>query len=304
MQLKNKTILLTGGRGFVGGAVFAQLKVVGVSESDIRVYDRAMGDLREEGACREAVKGIHTIVHLAGVTGGIHFHRENAESIYEDNLTMGLNLLSAAHAAGVEKFLMAGSLMEYGMSAPIPFREETLWDGEPRPAHAAYARAKREILKEATRRRHEGLQSAHLLLASMYGPGEKDDFVIPKFIKKIMTAKKENVPQITERGTGASTRDFLFVKDAAEAIVMAADSYDADEPLNIASGKETSIKELATTIGRLVGYEGKIVFDGSSEKSERIVANITCAKEWGWSPQVDLREGLRSTIKWHIAQQI
>ena len=299
MQLKNKTILLTGGQGFVGTAVLARLKEVGVSEGDIRVHTRQMGDLREEKICREVVKGIHTIIHLAGVTGGIHFHRENAESIYEDNLAMGLNLLSVAREAGVEKFVMAGSLMEYGVSAPVPFREETLWDGEPRPAHAAYARAKREILKEAKKQRREGLQSAHLLLASMYGPGEKDDFVIPKLIKKIMIAKEENIPQMIERGTGASTRDFLYVEDAAEAIVVAVDSYDADEPLNIASGKEMSIKDLAFTIGRLVGYDGEVVFDNTPDTPDRFVADITRANAWGWAPKTDLEDGLTATIAWH-----
>jgi nucleoside-diphosphate-sugar epimerase len=123
--------------------------------------------------------------------------------------------------------------------------------------------------------------------------------VIPKLIHRFLDAKEKSEPRVLERGAGASTRDFLFVKDAAEAIVMAADSYDAAEPLNIASGKETSIRDLASTIGKLVGYEGTIEFNGSPEKEDRVVADISRAKKWGWSPRTDLEEGLKRTIEWH-----
>ena len=299
MPLDKKNILVTGAHGFLGCAVLARLKMRGIPEEHIAAPTRESADLRTVEVCERIAAGIDVVIHLAGITGGVAFHRDNASRIYEENLAMGMNIIAAAGKGGVQKFVMAGSLTEYGIHAPVPFREETLWDGEPKPAHAPYARAKRALLIEARKQRAHGLQSAHLLLASMYGPGEKSDFVIPALIRKITAAKDERTPSVLERGTGAATRDFLYVDDAAEAIVMAAEKYDSDEPLNVASGKETSIRELAFTIGRLVGYEGTIEFDGRSDSRERVVADITRAREWGWSPTADLETGLRATIEWH-----
>ncbi|MBI5456413.1 NAD-dependent epimerase/dehydratase family protein [Candidatus Kaiserbacteria bacterium] len=299
MELRDKKILLTGARGFVGRAVCARLQSIGVPEKNIALHSSEKGDLRTKEAAREAVRGAHIIIHLAGITGGILFHRDNANRIYEDNFLMGMNMLGAARESGAEKFVMAGSLTEYGMDAALPLSEDSLWSGDPKPQHAAYARAKREILLEAKKQRAQGLESAHLLLASMYGPGERDDFVIPKLIKKIAAAKREDKPQLLEQG-GASTRDFLFVEDAARAILAAAESYDSDTPLNIASGIEVSIRDLALLIGKIIGYEGVMQFESVAERPDRVVADIRRAKkELGWTPLVDLETGLRATIAWH-----
>ena len=305
MTLNQKNILVTGARGFVGSAVLARLAAQGVPKQNIVAHSQEIGDLRSIEECRKAVHGVHIVIHLAGITGGVAFHREHAERIYEENLAMGLNIIAAARKSGAEKFVMAGSLTEYGIHAPLPLREETLWDGEPKPAHAAYARAKRALLTEAGKLRSKGLQSAHLLLASMYGPGEKSDFVIPALIQKMIAARDSKLPNVTVMGTGNDTRDFLYVDDAAEAIVMAAGTHDSAEPMNIASGKETSIRDLAFTIGRLIGYEGKIVFEAKRKEVSRSWADISRAKkELGWSPATDLETGLRATIEWHAGSAI
>jgi len=299
MSLTGKKILVTGAGGFLGEHVVARLKAVGISEDNIVAHSRNSGNLLDPSECEKVAQGSQIVIHLAGITGGISFHHDNAARIYEENRAMGMNVIVAAQKSGAEKFVMAGSLTEYGVSAPLPLREDTLWDGEPKPMHAPYARAKRALLVEATKRRAKGLQSAHLLLASMYGPGEKDDFVIPALIRRMTEAKEKQLPSVPVMGTGNDTRDFLYVDDAAEAIVLAAEKYDSDIPVNIASGKETTIRDLALTIARLVGYGGKVEFDNQPESAERVAADITRAKEWGWSPATSLEKGLLKTIEWH-----
>ena len=302
MSHTGKKILVTGAGGFLGEHVVARLKAVGIREENIVAHSRNSGNLLDPSECEKAAENAQIVIHLAGITGGIAFHREHPTRIYEENLTMGMNVITAARAAGVEKFVMAGSLTEYGMNAPVPLREETLWDGEPKPVHAPYARAKRALLTEATQLRAEGLQSAHLLFASMYGPGENDDFVIPALIKKMSAAKKDKLPNVSVMGTGNDTRDFLYVEDAAEAIVFAAEKYDSDMPLNIASGKETTIRDLALTIARLVGYGGEVVFESKAGEISRSWADISRSKELGWSPATSLEDGLRKAIDRHTNQ--
>ncbi len=302
MELQGKKILITGGGGFLGTAMQARLKARGIPENNIYVPREEEGDLRIAEVCDRAVRGMDVVIHLAGVTGGVTFHRARPGSIFYDNLIMGVQCMDAARRAGVEKFVTAGSVAEYPSTAAVPFEEATLWDGYPDLVHAPYAVAKTMLLAQAQAYRAQyGFNGIHLLLTSMYGPGEKGDFVIPALIGRMEEAVEKGESSVAVWGTGNATRDFLYVEDAAEGIVRAAEQYDMPEPANLASGKETAIRDLAKTIARLVGYKGEIVFDPTKpDGAPRRVVGIRRAREsFGFVPMSGLEDGLRATIAWH-----
>jgi GDP-L-fucose synthase len=302
MDLRDKKILVTGARGFVGTAVVARLKARGVPASHIFTPAREAGDLRTAAVCEKAASGADVVIHLAGVTGGVTFHREHPGSIFYDNLIMGVRLMEAARRAGAQKFVTAGSMAEYPTAAPIPYKEKNLWDGYPDSVHAPYAVAKTMLMVQALSYRAEyGFNAVHLLLTSMYGPGEKDDFVIPSLIRRMREAARAGAPSVEVWGTGKPTRDFLYVEDAAEAIILAAERYDSGEPVNIGSGVETSIRDLAAAIARLTGFAGEVRFDAAKpDGSPRRVADVARARGFGFRAATDLESGLRATIAWHM----
>jgi len=305
MNLRSKKILVTGGAGFLGKHVVRKLVEHGVPEGNIAVPQAEDCDLRFVENSRRAVRGNDVVVHLAGVTGGIEFHRQHPASVFYDNLMMGVQLMEAAREKGVEKFVTIGSATEYPERAPLPFKEETLWDGFPEKLHAPYTVAKKMLLVQAQAyRKQYNFNATHLLLTNMYGPGEKIEetsFVIPMLIKRIGEAKKTGANFIDVWGTGRATRDFLYVEDAAEAIFLAAERYDKPEPVNIASGWEISIQELVELIAKLMGFQGEIRWDTSKPEGQlrRILDASKAEREFGFRAKVDFETGLQKTIHSH-----
>jgi GDP-L-fucose synthase len=307
LELHDKKILVTGGTGFLGTHVVRALKDRGVLEKNIIVPARETHDLRTAEACREVTKGADVVIHLAGITGDGQFHREHPAEIFHDNLTMGVELMEAARANGVKKFVTAGSITEYPVAAPLPFREEDIWAGSVEELHEAYSVAKTMLLVQAQAYRAQyGFDAVHLLLTNMYGPGKEAvrGFVITNIIRRILEAKRDKALDITLWGTGAPTRDFIFVKDAAEAFVAAAERYDKPEPVNVGSGWEISIKELAETIARLMDWKGDIKWDISKPDGQmrRILDPGHAEREFGFRARTSFEEGLKETIAWQEKQ--
>lgn len=302
-DLKDKKIVVTGGAGFLGTHVVQTLKARGAPEKNIVVPTHETHDLRNAAACREVTKGVDVVIHLAGITGDGQFHREHPAEIFHDNLVMGAELMEAARQNGVKKFVTAGSITEYPERAPLPYREEDIWAGPVEELHEAYSVAKTMLLVQAQAYRAQyGFDAVHLLMTNMYGPGKEAvrGFVITNIIRRILEAKKSGTSSITLWGTGTPTRDFIFVKDAAEAFVLAAEKYDKPEPVNIGSGWELSIKELAETIAKLMDFRGEVQWDTTKPDGQmrRILDPQRAEREFGFRAKTALEDGLRETIAW------
>lgn len=307
MDLSKKNILLTGGAGFLGRRVLEKLVERGASREKISITRSKEQDLREAAACKEAVKGKDVVIHLAAVVGGIGFNRKHPGVAFYDNAAMGMNLLEQFRLAGGEKFVGVGSVCSYPKFAPVPFREKNLWDGYPEETNAPYGLAKKMMLVQSQAYRQEyGTNAVHLLMVNLYGPGDNFDpessHVVPALIKKVAEAKKEGRPFIEAWGTGSATREFLYVDDAAEAIVLVAEKYDKGEPVNIGSSQEISIKDLLTTICRLMDYNGEIRWDSSKPDGQprRCLDTSLAEKEFGFRAKTSMEDGLRQTINWFL----
>ncbi len=304
LDLRDKKILVSGGSGFLGTHVVQALKDRGAPEKNIVVPTRETHDLRNASACREVTKGVDVVIHLAGITGDGQFHREHPAEIFHDNLVMGVELMEAARQNGVKKFVTAGSITEYPARAPMPFREEDIWAGPVEELHEAYSVAKTMLLVQAQAYRAQyGFDAVHLLMTNMYGPGKEAvrGFVITNIIRKILEAKRDGASSITLWGTGSPTRDFVFVKDAAEAFVSAAERYSKPEPVNIGSGWEISIRELAETIAKLMDFRGEVQWDSMKPDGQmrRILDPGRAEREFGFRATTSLENGLRETIAWN-----
>lgn len=252
------------------------------------------------------MKDVDVVIHLAGLTGGGTYHKEHPAEIFYGNMMMGVNLMEAARGAGVKKIVIAGSATEYPADAPMPLKEEDLWNGFPEARHAPYSIAKRALLVQGQAYRAQyGFNVVHLLLTSMFGPFAKPDGgPVPGFIERIVEAKKTGENEVVVWGTGKATRDFLYVGDAAEAIIMAAEKYDGAEPVNVGSGEETSIKILAETIAELCGFKGALHFDPtkSSDETRRVLDVSRAEKAFGFRARTSLRDGLRKTLEWYNSE--
>lgn len=307
MNLINKKILVTGGAGFLGRHVVRRLLKSGVEEKNILIPRFEDCDLRLRENCQQVVRGQDLVIHLAGMTGGIEYHKQYPAMIFYDNLMMGIQLMEAGREAGIEKFITIGSATEYPENASLPFREEDLWQGFPEPIHAPYTVAKKMLLVQAQAyRKQYGMNAIHLLMTNMYGPGEKLDssFVIPSLMRRVWQAKKENQSSIEIWGTGKPTRDFLYVEDAADGIVKAAENYDKSDPVNIGSGWEISIRELAEIIVRLMDFKGTIKFDASKPDGQmrRMMDTTRAEHEFGFKASTDFEIGLKKAIDWYIPE--
>ena len=306
MELKDKKILVTGGGGFLGKVVVAKLRARGVPEGNIFAPRSAELDLVKWEDCVKAVAGRDIVIHLAAVVGGIGANREHPGEFFYKNLMMGVQLMEAARQAGVKKFVAVGTICAYPKFTPVPFKEDDIWNGYPEETNAPYGLAKKMLLVQAQAYRAEyGMDAIYLLPVNLYGPNDnfdpKSSHVIPALIKRIYDAKQSNAPFIENWGTGKATREFLYIDDAAEGILLATELYDKAEPVNIGAGMEISIKDLVETIARLMDYKGKISWDTSKPDGQprRMLDTSRAEKEFGFKAKMSFEDGLKKTIDWY-----
>jgi len=307
INLSQKKILVTGADGFVGRHLVKNiLEKRKVPKENLFLPTIDDLDLRKWENCQKAVAGQEIVIHLAAKVGGIGFNLEKPGELFYDNLVMGANLMEAARQAKIEKFVSVITVCAYPKFTPVPFKEDDLWLGYPEETNASYGLAKKMLLVQGqTYRSQYGFNAISLFPVNMYGPGDTFDpsrsHVIAALIKKIYDAKKENKPYIEAWGTGRVSREFLYVEGGAEGILLAAEKYDRPEPVNIGSGKEITIKELAKVIAELMGFEGEIRWDGTKPDGQpRRMLDISKAqKEFGFEAKTDFIEGLKKTIEWY-----
>jgi GDP-L-fucose synthase len=304
--LAGKRVLVTGGAGFLGRAVCRALERS--TPAEIIVPRSAEYDLRQISAIHDLFGQYlpQIVVHLAAVVGGIGANRANPGLYFYENAIMGLQLMEVARLHDVEKFVAVGTICSYPKSTPIPYREELLWDGYPEETNAPYGLAKRMLLVQAQAYRQQyGLNAVTLLLANLYGPGDNFDLVtshvIPALIRKAVEARDRGDSQIEVWGSGAASRDFLFVSDAAEAIVLVAEKYNKPDPVNVGSGQEMTIQDLATWICELTRFEGAIRWDRtqSDGQQRRCLDTTRAQRELGFRARTSFRDGLKETVDWY-----
>ena len=308
--LAEKRIMVTGGNGFLGKFVVRKLKASGGREIFIPTKDKY--NLLDMDAVKQAYLDARpdVVIHLAAKVGGIGITREKpAESFYE-NIMMGLQTMEQARLFGVEKFVVLGSVCAYPKNTPIPSKEDYLWDGYPEETNAPYGLAKRILLVQAQSYRQQyDFNAIYLLSVNLYGPGDNFDpqtsHVIPALIKKCFDAIDNGDKSIIVWGTGKPTRDFLYVEDAAEAIVLAAEKYNKPDPVNLGSGFEITISDLVNMITRLTGFKGKLVWDASKPDGQlrRKFDTARAERELGFKAKTGFEEGLQKTIAWYKQQR-
>src|SRR2546425_11468944 len=303
-----RRVLVTGGAGFLGSRVVAQLKAAGAR--DIAVPRSKTLNLVDRENCRRAVKNMDIVIHLAAKVGGIGFNRENPGQLFFDNLMMGAQLMEEARLNGVEKFVQIGTVCSYPKFTPVPFHEDDLWNGYPEETNAPYGIAKKMLLVQGQAYREQyGFNVIHLLPVNLYGPHDNfnpaSSHVIPALIRKCVEAIELGSPEIVCWGTGNATREFLYVEDCAEAIVLALERYDRPEPVNIGAGFEISIRALAALIVELTGFSGRLVFDPTKPDGQprRSLDTSRARDEFGFRATTEFREGLRRTINWYRTQK-
>lgn len=305
---QNKKIVVTGGAGFLGSHVVRVLRKKGATE--IFVPRSKAYDLREKAVCARLVKKSDIVIHLAGNVGGIGYNKDNPGTLFYDNLVMGVHLMEEARKAGVDKFIAIGTVCAYPKFTPVPFKEEDLWNGYPEETNAPYGLAKKMLLVQAEAYRQQyGFNAIFLLPVNLYGPEDNFDpkysHVIPALIKKIVEAKERSDAEVIVWGSGKPTREFLYVNDAAEAIVLATEKYNKSDPVNLGSSFEISIRNLAILIKKFVGFEGKIVWDTTKPDGQprRKLDTSKAEKEFGFKSKTEFEEGLRKTIQWYYNHQ-
>jgi GDP-L-fucose synthase len=306
LDLSSRRVLVTGGAGFLGREVVARLEATGCS--DIFVPRSAQYDLVDRDAARRALRdsGAQVVIHLAAVVGGIGANRENPGKFFFDNLMMGVQLMEESRLAGVEKFVAIGTICAYPKFTPVPFREDDIWDGYPEETNAPYGLAKKMLLVQAQAYREQyGFNATYLLPVNLYGPNDNFDpsssHVIPALIKKFIEAQDRGDSSVEIWGDGTPSREFLYVDDAAEGIVLATERYDGAEPVNLGSGMEITIKDLAELTADLCGFRGKLVFNTEMPNGQprRCLDTSRAEREFGFRAKTDFREGLRRTIDWY-----
>jgi GDP-L-fucose synthase len=299
-------ILVTGGRGFLGSHLVRRLRHEGHEPAVPSRLECDLTDPRETEQLFEQTRP-ELVFHLAAEVGGIGANREHPGRYWHANLLMGANVLEMSRRAGVDKLVMVGTVCSYPKLTPVPFREEDLWNGYPEETNAPYGIAKKALLVGCQSYRAEfGLNSIFLLPANLYGPGDNVDLetshVVPALIRRMSEAKAARDREVTLWGDGSPTREFLYVEDCAEALLLAAQRYDGPEPVNIGSGEEVAIAELASTVARLVGFDGKIFWDTSRPNGQprRSLDVSRAQKAFGFRARTPLDEGLGRTIEWQL----
>ena len=305
-SLTSKRILITGGAGFLGSNVVEELRKAGCKR--VLVFRSSEYDLRKPAETARLFNDTHPqiVIHLAAVVGGIGANRANPGGFFYQNLMMGVEVIEQARLHNVEKVVAIGTVCAYPKFTPVPFREEDLWNGYPEETNAAYGIAKKMLLVQAQAYREQyGLNSIYLLPVNLYGPGDSFDaeksHVIPALIKKCFDAIHSGADHIEVWGTGAASREFLYVEDCARAIVLATQYYEKGEPVNIGAGQEISIRELVNVICELSGFRGEIRWDSSKPDGQpRRCLEVSKAEcEFGFRAQMDFRRGLLKTIEWY-----
>jgi len=307
--LISKRILITGGAGFLGRNVVNELTRIGCRH--LKVFRSAEYDLRKPTDTIRLFRDTRpqVVIHLAAVVGGIGANRANPGRFLYDNLMMGVEVIEQARLYNVEKIALLGTVCAYPKFTPVPFREEDLWNGYPEETNAPYGLAKKMLLVQAQAYREQyGLNGIYLLPVNLYGPGDSfhpdKSHVIPALIKKCFDAIQTGADHIEVWGSGAASREFLFVEDCARAIVLATQHYDKPDPVNLGAAREISIRELVGLICELSGFRGEIRWDPSKPDGQprRCLDVSRAEREFGFRAQTDFREGLRRTIEWYRAQ--
>src|SRR5437870_3436211 len=310
MRWASTRVVVTGGAGFLGAFVVEALHARGCREVSVpRSRDYDLRESEDIALLYDRTRP-HVVVHLAAVVGGIGANRANPGRFFYDNAIMGIQLMEYARRVGVEKFIAVGTVCAYPKFTPVPFKEEDLWNGYPEETNAPYGLAKKMLLVQAQAYRAQyGFNAIFLLPVNLYGPGDNFDLesshVIPALIRKCVEAREAGSDEVVLWGDGSPTRGFLFVEDAAEGLVLAVEHYDGADPVNLGSGKEISIRDLATTIAEQVDYRGNFVWDKTKPNGQpRRCLDVTRAKErFGSQAACDLPEGLAKTIDWFLANR-
>jgi GDP-L-fucose synthase len=304
-----RRVLVTGGNGFLGRVVVALLaskgaQVVAPTHDE---YDLTVPGVADAMLAKYSPSHI---IHLAARVGGIGYNLVDPARLYLDNLMMGTHIIEAARAAGTEKTVLLGTVCSYPKFTPVPFNEESFWDGYPEETNAPYGIAKKAHLVHAqVNTAQYGQKFAYLIPTNLYGPGDKFhesvSHVIPALIKKCVEAKEAGADHIDVWGTGSASREYLYVEDAAAAIVLAAEIHEGTEPINLGSDREITIRETAETIAQVTGFTGTLVWDASKPDGQprRRIDPTRAAEMLGWKAGMDFSEGLRRTVDWYLANR-
>ena len=305
----DRRVMVTGGAGFLGTAVVARLKESGAKEIFVPKVEEY--DLREREAIDRALADARpdVVIHLAAVVGGIGANRENPGRFFYENAIMGIQLIEQARLAGVDKFVQIGTVCAYPKFTPVPFREEDLWNGYPEETNAPYGLAKKMLLVQAQAYRDQyGFNAIFLVPVNLYGPGDNfnpaSSHVIPALIKKCIDARDRGDKAIEVWGTGSASREFLYVADAAEGIVLASERYDGRDPVNLGVGREITIKALVELIVRLTGFKGEVRWDPTKPDGQprRALDTSRARERFGFEARTTFEDGLRATIAWYEAR--
>jgi GDP-L-fucose synthase len=306
LDLSNKRILVTGGAGFLGRQVVEQLCQAGAEREKITVTRSRDYDLRILEKCQQAVDQQDIVIHLAAHVGGIGLNREKPGELFYDNLMMGTQLIHAAYQAGIEKFVCVGTICAYPKFTPVPFKEDDLWNGYPEETNAPYGVAKKALLVQLQAYRQQyGFNGIYLLPVNLYGPEDNFDpsssHVIPALIRKVHEAQQKGEKKLPVWGDGSPTREFLYSIDAARGIVMGTQKYNDPDPVNLGTGYEISIRDLIELICELMEFEGEIVWetDKPNGQPRRCLDTERAKQSFGFTAQVDFKEGLKNTIDWY-----
>jgi len=304
--MKDKRITVSGGKGFLGTHVMRKLQEQGyrhLAIADLPEYD--LVDIRDVRLMYEETKP-DVVIHLAAKVGGIGYNQENPASLFYENAMMGIQLIHEGYLHKIDKFVALGTICAYPKFTEVPFKEEDIWKGYPEETNAPYGLAKKMMLVQSQAyRRQYGFNSIFILPVNLYGPGDNFDphssHVIPALIKRFVDAVRTGEKEIIVWGTGKATREFFYVEDAAEAIILAMEKYNKSEPVNIGAGFEISIRDLVDLIVELTGFTGKVIWDATKPDGQprRMLDTSKAFQEFGFQARTDFREGLTKTITWY-----
>jgi len=304
---KSRRVLVTGGSGFLGSHLLEQL--AGVEPAELLAPTAEEYDLTEAEAVRAMFRDLKpdTVIHLAAQVGGIGANRDNPGRFFYANLAMGIHVIEEARLAGVDKLVQLGTICAYPKHTPVPFREADLWNGYPEETNAPYGIAKKALLVQLQAYREQyGFNGVYLLPVNLYGPRDNFDpatsHVIPALIRKMVEAREAGAEEVVLWGTGTASREFLYVEDCARAVVLATERYDGADPVNIGTGREITIRDLAGLIAEIVGYSGRLTTDPTKPDGQprRCLDTSRAAERFGFQAGVSLRDGLTRTIDWYL----